>query len=150
MLPSVTGARLFNKKRDHVMPRYVSAVVFVARQNASCANSRSNSPTGTKYMLAMLCSKPIATNAATGGTMAITLSVTDRADIDSHTARHTSALARMPETNAAGMARWVLVVAMSRARRPTEPSPASILRDSTTSIAVAHAPTMLPTYTTAQ
>jgi len=47
----------------------------------------------------MLCSKPTATNALTAGTMATTLSVTERAENDSYTARQTSMFANTPDSS---------------------------------------------------
>ena len=50
-----------------------------------------------KNMLATLCSKPAATNAEIGKTIAATLSITDRLAAASQTARQTKAFARMPD-----------------------------------------------------
>ena len=50
------------------------------------------SPNGSRYTLAIECSKPAATNAAIGGTITTTLSVVLRAPNDIHTARQTSTL----------------------------------------------------------
>ena len=53
-----------------------------------------------KYMFAMLCSKPTATNAAIGGTIARIRSVVLRAENVSQTAMQTSALQRIPSARA--------------------------------------------------
>ena len=51
---------------------------------------------GMRYMLAMLCLKPAATNAVTGSTMATILSVTLRPAIAIQTAMQTSTLDNTP------------------------------------------------------
>src|SRR3989338_11408027 len=53
-----------------------------------------------KYMLAILCSKPAATNAETGKTIASTLSTTLRPASAIHNARHTRMLHSTPLKNA--------------------------------------------------
>ena len=60
----------------------------------------SSIPAGMKYMFATECSKPIATKAAIGGTMARIRSVVVRAEYVSQTARQTRPLQRIPRTNA--------------------------------------------------
>ncbi len=101
-----------------------------------------------KYMLAMLCSKPAATNALIGNITAATRSTTDRADNDIHTARQTRVLASTPEITAWPKPRFDFASAIATARCPTLWSPASSRPDITTSIAVAIAPTRLPANTT--
>jgi hypothetical protein len=61
MFPIVTGIRLAVRKCAHEM------------------SAPAKIPKGTKYMFATLCSKPQATNAAIGGTIARILSPVDRA-----------------------------------------------------------------------
>src|SRR5687767_11850749 len=108
MLPSVLGTRLSDRKRFHV--------TFSPAGIVESPTTRSSSTTGTKYMLAMLCSSPIATKALTGGTIASTLSVTVRADIAIHTARQTSTLASTAEKNACVTVSEVLASAISAVR----------------------------------
>src|SRR5574341_8802 len=57
-------------------------------------------PIGRKYMLTTECSKPQATKALMGKTIARTLSATPRAPMQSHTARHTSTLHKIPRATA--------------------------------------------------
>ena len=58
-------------------------------------------PIGMKYMFAMLCSNPAATNAEIGDTIATTLSSTVRPPVASQMARQTSAFASTPRARTA-------------------------------------------------
>jgi len=76
MFPIVTGTRLWARNPVHV--RWESPVTgcAAAMKAASLFTKR---PNGRKYMFATLCSKPAATNAVIGGTIARILSAVVRA-----------------------------------------------------------------------
>ena len=67
-LPNVTGTRLLIKKLYQVMLEKSAGDFPTEVQKESGAPIRMKIPIGIKYMLAMQCSKPEATNAAIGGT----------------------------------------------------------------------------------
>jgi hypothetical protein len=74
--------------------------VMAGQPSATTPLNCSSIAAGMKYMLAMLCSKPAATNAEIGNTIAITLSVRLRPAIAIHTAMQTSTLQSTPRRNA--------------------------------------------------
>lgn len=65
-----------------------------------------------KYMFAILCSNPAATNAETGKMIATALSTTLRPAIAIHTAMHTSTLHSTPRKNASQNGRAHLAIAI--------------------------------------
>src|SRR5690242_1153618 len=71
-------------------------------------------PMGMRYMLAIECSNPAATNAAIGSTIATHLSTTLRPASDTHTAVHTSTLHMTPLANAVSGGSEVLAAAIRR------------------------------------
>lgn len=89
----------------------------------------SNIPNGIKYIFATECSKPSATKAEMGNTIAKTLLATSRAAKQSQTARHTSALHKIPLTNACRGSRFILATAMFRAVSSTAPAPSESAPD---------------------
>ena len=89
MLPRVTGTRFLRKKLGQVRAGKSAAVLPIAAQNDAGAPVLMSRPIGMKYILAILCSNPAATNAATGGIMARMRSVVVRALKVSQTARQT-------------------------------------------------------------
>src|SRR3990172_5820262 len=92
-------------------------------QNDAGAPALMNSPAGMKYILAMLCSNPAATNAEMGGMMARIRSVVVRALKVSQTARHTRALHRIPSATAGMNDNPDLAFAVASAAAPTNPFP---------------------------
>ena len=101
-------------------------------------------------MLATLCSNPAATKAVMGKMMARILSVTLRAEIQSQTAKQTSALHMAPSAMAWTKSRLHLALAMPRALAPTAPLAKAYcwLRIMTTAVRIE--PAKLPTYTIPQ
>src|SRR3972149_6625634 len=103
ILPSVTGTRL-------------PTIPATGRSAASTRPGRpwatSRAPTEKKYMFATLCSKPAATNAEMGNTMAMILSVTLRPAMAIHTARHTRMLHKIPLKNASQNGREAFATAI--------------------------------------
>jgi len=71
-------------------------------------------------MLATLCSKPIATKAAIGKAIPITLPIKSLAAKDNQTARQTNQLARIPRMNDSRKDKFTLVTAVSKAEAPTK------------------------------
>ena len=92
-------------------------------QNDAGAVALINKPSGMKYMLAMLCSKPQATKAVIGGTMAQDPVGRGAALKVSQTARQTSALQSMPEATACRGDNEHLLSAIVNAASPTKPLP---------------------------
>ena len=80
-LPKMTGHR-FEKKPD----QEISSVP------GNDSKYFKNNPIGMMYILAILCSKPAATNALTGNKITIILSITLRPACAIHTAKQTSTL----------------------------------------------------------
>src|SRR4030042_1127659 len=99
MLPMVTGSRFLRKKAPQVRLPKSAAVLPMAAQNVESAGTKSlmSRPIGIKYMLATECSNPAATKQVMGKTIDRILSVVDRAEEQSHTARHTRALHMIPK-----------------------------------------------------
>src|SRR5574337_573947 len=80
MLPMVTGNRFFIKKAVHVRLAKSAGDFSIRVQKSAEAKSLIKSPIGMKYMFAILCSNPAATNAVIGNRMDRTLSVVLRAE----------------------------------------------------------------------
>ena len=76
--------------------------------------SFSSSASGKKYMLAIECSKPAATKAEIGSTMAMNLSTTLRPASTIHTAMHTSTLHSTPRKNSSDSGIVLLAAAIFR------------------------------------
>ena len=122
-LPSVTGRRFRPRKALHVSAWLEGAgTPTVAAKSGSKRVIRR--PRGTKYMLATECSKPAATKALIGGTMARTRSAVVRAESVSQTARQTSVLQSTPSATACAKPSSTLACAMARAVTPKAPPPA--------------------------
>ena len=98
-----------------------------------------------KNMFAMLCSKPAATNAEIGKTIAAILSKTVRPPVASQTARQTSAFARIPRPKTAMKDRSVFAAAVDRAVTPTAASPSRHHSASVTMTTSERAPRAFPT-----
>ena len=101
-------------------------------------------------MLAIECSKPSATKAEIGKTIARILPDTLCAANDSQIARQTSALANTPRRNASAKSSSTLAVAIATAVAATAPSPIAKAPDRCTAAAVPPAPTKLAANTRAQ
>src|SRR5690606_11392760 len=98
-------------------------------------------------MLAIECSKPSATNAAIGGTIATTLSTTLRPAAAIQIARQTSTVHSAPRTKATSHGSAAFAAATSIALRATRPSPSRGVSARSTSAARPAAPTRLPRQT---
>jgi hypothetical protein len=118
--------------------------------SAADSGAPSSIASAKKYMLATECSKPAATKAVIGKTMASTLSLTLRPAIAIHTAMHTSTLHSTPRKNASSHGSSALAVAMRIAVRATAPSFIDACPDSHTSSARPTAPAKLAAHTSAQ
>jgi hypothetical protein len=105
---------------------------------------------GMKYMLATLCSNPAATKALIGNTIAMTLSVTDRPPVASHTARQTRAFASTPRIKTTPNGSEVFIAAIVRAVAPTAPSDCFHHSAIQTIKTMLSAPMKFPAYTRAQ
>ena len=129
ILPSVTGNRFFkmNPEIDR-FPRFgmVFKMSFAAVITAGSFFSRS--PAGMKYILAIECSNPKATNAVMGNRIAKILSVTDRPLKQRYTAKQTKILQRMPLDMACPNVRLTLLFAIIIASTPTVAPPAVLAR----------------------
>src|SRR5450830_837289 len=110
ILPIVTGLRL-RKNAGQVRPAYAAALFPISDHISAGPQACMNRPRGMRYILATECSKPAATKADTGNRMASTLSLVVRAPSDSHSARQTRTLHKMPRNSAWPKGR----VALSRA-----------------------------------
>ena len=142
MLPSVTGTRFATMKSAQV--RLASSSEARPLASTAASSSLSSKPIGMKYMLAMLCSKPAATKAVIGKTIATALPAALLAARLSQTARVTRTLQRIPRATAWTKPYESFVLAMRRAAPPTSLFPRSQLPATKTSSAVATAPTKLP------
>ena len=91
-----------------------------ARASGSVA---SNTPSGTKYMFAMLCSNPAAMKADAGSTIPASFSIVVRPAVASRIAMHTRMFARMPRTKAVSMERFTLASAATMAVPAKQRSP---------------------------
>ncbi len=112
MLPTITGARLRG--------RPVTPIASPPAGSAAPA-ALSIMASGMKYMFAMECSKPAATKAEIGNTIATSLSTTLRPANAIHMPKHTSALHSTPRKNASLHGSVVLAAAMLRYGRPIAP-----------------------------
>src|SRR6185369_12500641 len=99
ILPIVTGNRLFNQNADQVNLSRLGTLSPTLLTNAG-SYSLINKAYGTKYMFAILCSKPAATKAVIGNTIAMILSTVLRALYVNQTARQTSPLHKIPRAMA--------------------------------------------------
>ena len=102
ILPIVTGIRFLNRNEPQL--RFARAVAtpagVVPSAGAAAVNTAAwlfrNIANGMKYILAMLCSNPQATNAVTGNTMENILLTPSLVALANQTARQTSQLQRIP------------------------------------------------------
>jgi hypothetical protein len=88
----IAGEKACPRELGHLLRR-------LAPRSMTCASSRTNKPMGMKYIFAIECSHPDATNAVIGGMIATILSVVVRALKHNQTARHTRALQKTPRAN---------------------------------------------------
>ena len=143
MLPMVTGNRFENQNA-----RQVNRSRFGIDSATDAVKAGSNifiaSAYGMKYILAMLCSKPAATNAVIGKIIAAILSSVLRALKVNQTARHTNPLQRMPSATACKKSRSDLAAPIRNAVTPTEFPPKVYCFVKNIRITVPMAPTKLP------
>ena len=121
IFPRVTGMRFLIKKFLTVrLLNNTSLSVKIVVADNTVGLFFSKIPSGIKYILAIECSKPQATNALTGNTMANILSTTFLPEKQSQTARHTRALQSIPLTNASIKPKLTFALAIKTALAPTK------------------------------
>ncbi|AJR05443.1 hypothetical protein H744_1c0418 [Photobacterium gaetbulicola Gung47] len=138
-LPKITGIKL---------PTKPSSVTESA--TSTVPESLSSMASGMKYILAILCSKPAATNAEIGNTIATALSITLRPANAIQTAMHTSTLHNKPRKKAVQNGNSHFAAAILAYMAAMAPSFMVVWPERNTRTANPTAPTKLAAHTTPQ
>ena len=116
ILPRVTGRRL--PKRNDFILRLASWSALKPEAAAIAGVAFKNKPLEIKYIFAILCSYPDATNVVIGKKIAKILPITWREDEAIQIARQTSQLQRIPLVKASTNVRLTFVYAVVRPSTP--------------------------------